>query len=96
MIKPQDHLLSTRCAEMAGNSGAAMNFVREGPITDVVRDQSLALFPERLCRCHSSISGLLQHVMTSNTFHHPASINFDKQILALAGIIIKQFLTKQF
>ena len=73
---------------------AARNFVREGPVTDVVRFQSLAI----LRKDHCDITGRLQQDMTSNIFYQSASINFnqDKKRFAFAVIIIKQLLTKQF
>jgi len=55
-------------------SGAARNFVREGPVTDHVRFQTLAI----LHKDHFDVTGLLQQDMTSNIVYQSASINLTK------------------
>jgi len=54
--------------------GAARNFVREGPVTDVIRFQTLAISHKD----HFDVTGQLQQDMTSNVFYQSASINFNK------------------
>ena len=86
-----------KCNERFSQSdcrGATRNFVREGPVTDVVRFQTLAI----LHKDHFDVNGQLQQDMTSNIFYQSASINFnkDKKTFAFAVIIIKQLLNKQF
>jgi len=51
-------------------TGTARNFVREEPVTDVFRVQSLTILHKD--HCHSLISGLLQQDMTSNIFYQSA------------------------
>ena len=78
--------------------GAARNFVRVGPVTDVVRSQTLAV----LHKDHFDVTGQFlvcyNRIWRQNIFYQSASINFnkDKKTFAFAVIIIKQLLTKQF
>jgi len=79
------------------NRGAARNFVREGPVTDVVRCQTLTI----LHKDHFDVTG--QFLVCYNwiwrqisIFYQSPSINFnkDEKTFAFTVIIIKQLLTK--